>query len=310
MNLQVSELGEWLSAVTENPQGAPLTNGRTAIADILTNLSPIEAVIFAVEHGMRPNLACQVPFPRVGFVISGTLEHVIGASAGRTTRVVQTSSTALFVPADGWNDPHASDHDEVVTLDLVFGKQRLGFALTRWNGDKQTSLGKYAVPRRGPRVGTFILQTLGELALRPQDTETAVHLVHALVSHARDLMQHIQVPAGTRGAAFFEAIREHIEGNYAGRLTRESVADAFEITPNYLSHLFQKEIRTSFNDYVNSIRLEQAKQLLRHYDISIKEVAARCGFADSNYFCRLFRRRTDRSPTEYRMHYHSRAADV
>ena len=40
---------------------------------------------------------------------------------------------------------------------------------------------------------------------------------------------------------------------------------------------------------------------------AIKEIAGRCGFADSNYFCRLFRQKTDRSPSEYRIHYHSRA---
>lgn len=286
---------------------AATTLARTTISDFLARLPEIDRVIYAAERDQRPDLAYQVPFPRVGLVLSGELEHVVGAPSGRTIKLRQTTSTALFVPADGWNDPQWRS-DEVTTLDLLFGKQRLGFALARWNGEEQISIAKYDVPRRGPRIGTFILQALGEAVMHPEDTATPVHLVRALIAHARDLM-HIQVPAATRSAAFFQAIREHVEENYAGKLSRESVAEAFDITPNYLSHLFQKEIKTSFNDYVNMVRLEQAKHLLRHYDMSIKEVATRCGFADSNYFCRLFRQRTDRSPSEYRVHYHSRAQE-
>jgi len=285
--------------------GGSATAARTVIADLLGNLPAIDGVIFAAERDHCPELAYQVPFPRVGLILSGELDHVIGAPAGRTERVAQTSSTALFVPADGWHDPQWRN-EEVTTLDLLFGKQRLGFALARWNGREQVSIAKYDVPRRGPRIGTFILQALGETVLHRDDKATPVHLVRALITHARDLM-NIQIPAATRSAAFFQAIRDYVEQNYSARLSRESVADAFDITPNYLSHLFKKEIGISFNDHVNMVRLEQAKHLLRHYDMSIKEVATRCGFADSNYFCRLFRQRTDRSPSEYRVHYHSRS---
>ncbi|NER06658.1 MAG: helix-turn-helix domain-containing protein [Okeania sp. SIO3C4] len=61
------------------------------------------------------------------------------------------------------------------------------------------------------------------------------------------------------------------------------------------------------HEHLNFVRLEQAKHLLRNYGMTIKEVAANCGFADSNYFCRLFRQKTDRTPSQYRMQYHSKA---
>ena len=60
------------------------------------------------------------------------------------------------------------------------------------------------------------------------------------------------------------------------------------------------------NEYLNYIRLEYAKSLLKEYDLNIKEVALASGFKDSNYFCRIFRKQTERSPTEYRRQYHSK----
>ncbi|PLL72842.1 AraC family transcriptional regulator, partial [Klebsiella pneumoniae] len=42
--------------------------------------------------------------------------------------------------------------------------------------------------------------------------------------------------------------------------------------------------------------------LLRGYDLKVKEIAHNCGFVDSNYFCRVFKRYTERSPSEYRRH--------
>lgn len=39
-----------------------------------------------------------------------------------------------------------------------------------------------------------------------------------------------------------------------------------------------------FNEYLTRVRLEKAKQLLRGYDLKVKEIAHNCGFVDSNYF--------------------------
>ncbi len=279
---------------------------REQIAEVLGRLPAVENVVFATEKEEGTELAYRVPFPRVGFVLSGRLEHLVGAGPSGPARVIQTPNTALFAPADGWNDPQWRPDEPVETFDLLFGKQRLGFSHATWDGRRQISLAKYDVPRRGPRTGTFILQALGELVWRPEDTATPALLVRALVAHARDMMRPPN-PVATRSAAFLQAIRDHIDEHYRARLTREAVAETFDITPNYLSHLFQKEVHLGFNEYLNMVRLEKAKALLRGYDLSIKEIAGRCGFADSNYFCRLFRQKTDRSPSEYRIHYHSRA---
>ncbi|VTM15547.1 Uncharacterized HTH-type transcriptional regulator ypdC [Raoultella terrigena] len=98
------------------------------------------------------------------------------------------------------------------------------------------------------------------------------------------------------------AVQDFLEDNLSQPLTRESVAKRFHITPNYLSHIFQKSGSVGFNEYLTRVRLEKAKKLLRGYDLKVKEIAHNCGFVDSNYFCRVFKRYTERSPSEYRRH--------
>lgn len=135
----------------------------------------------------------------------------------------------------------------------------------------------------------FLLQTLNEMQMQSQEQQTARLIVASLLSHCRDLLGS-QIQTASRSQALFEAIRDYIDERYASALTRESVAQAFYISPNYLSHLFQKTGAIGFNEYLNHTRLEHAKTLLKGYDLKVKEVAHACGFVDSNYFCRLFRK--------------------
>ncbi|WP_368544038.1 helix-turn-helix transcriptional regulator [Enterobacter soli] len=185
-------------------------------------------------------------------------------------------------------------------LSLHFGKQQLTIESRR----EHVLLQQLQVARRGPRTGAFLLQALAELQMQPEEQDTAKLVVLSLLSHCRDLLGS-DIHTDSRSRALFEAVRSYIEENYAASLTRESVAEAFYISPNYLSHLFQKVGSVGFNEYLTKTRLEHARQLLKGYDLKIKDIAIRCGFADSNYFCRLFRKHTERSPSEYRRQYHS-----
>ncbi|MFV8147682.1 AraC family transcriptional regulator, partial [Enterobacter cloacae complex sp.6722787] len=102
-----------------------------------------------------------------------------------------------------------------------------------------------------------------------QEQQTARLIVASLLSHCRDLLGS-QIQTASRSQALFEAIRDYIDERYASALTRESVAQAFYISPNYLSHLFQKTGAIGFNEYLNHTRLEHAKTLLKGYDLKVK----------------------------------------
>jgi AraC-like DNA-binding protein len=272
------------------------------LSPVLEHPAGIRQVYFAGAQHPVPELAYQVDFPRLELVLDGEQMMKWEDEHGNVQTTRMQTGDALFVPAKGWNSPQWQQR--VRTLSFLFGKQQLGFSLLNWDGEHFSSSEKGNVGRRGPRTGAFMLQALNELAWHRQDQPTAKFLVKGLLSHALDLFSS-SVQTVSRSQALFAAIRQYIEEYYREPLTRDSVAKAFYISPNYLSHLFQKSGGIGLNEYLNYVRLEQAKNLLKGYDMKVREVAHACGFVDSNYFCRQFRKSTERSPSEYRRQYRS-----
>lgn len=265
------------------------------LSHIASGITPLQKIWFAGNHSPVPEMAFQVDFPRLEILLEGQLTD---AALGESMQALD----ALYVPAGGWNFPQWQS--PVTTLSILFGKQQLGFSVQQWDGQQLKNMAKQHVARRGPRVGSFLLQTMSEIQMQPQEQQTARLIATSLISHCADLLSR-QIQTASRSQALFDAIREYIDSHFAEPLTRESVAQAFYISPNYLSHLFQKSGVMGFNEYLNHTRLEHARRLLKGYDLKVKEIAHACGFVDSNYFCRLFRKNTDRSPSEYRRQYHS-----
>ncbi len=271
-----------------------------ALAHYARQTHDISEVYFAGNLPAPPPLAYQVHFPRVEMVLIGELDMEVGNTSGIDTRYTLRQGGVLYLPADSWNKPLWNK--PVVTLTVMAGKQSFGMSLLSWDGAQFDSAIKESVLRRGPRIGTFILNAIEELMKQPESQETKRLLISSLLSHILNLIeQPVETPS--KSHALFEAVREHLEQHFHEPLTRESVAENFYVSPNYLSQLFQKEGQLKFNEYLNHVRLERAKYLLLEYDMKVKEVAYRCGFKDSNYFCRVFRNQTERSPSEYRAQY-------
>lgn len=240
-----------------------------------------------------PELAYKVPFPRLEIVLDGELrERGLPLSDSQLTL-----SQVLYVQAGKWTLPEWTG--PASTLSILFGRQKLGFCIQRWDG-KQLHTEKQNVARLGPRVGSYLLLALNEICLQP-DPVTARLVVSALSNHCLEQLVGLEMQV-SRSRDLFLAVQDFLEDNLSQPLTRESVAKRFHITPNYLSHIFQKSGSVGFNEYLTRVRLEKAKKLLRGYDLKVKEIAHNCGFVDSNYFCRVFKRYTERSPSEYRRH--------
>jgi len=257
----------------------------------------LERVYFAGEFPAPPPLAYQVHFSRIEMVLIGELEMEVGSRSGEDTVYHFQRGSVLYLPAESWNKPNWNK--PVITMTILIGKQNFGISLISWDGKQFDSVIKESIPRKGPRTGSFILHAIEELSSHDEDRQTSRQLVRSLFSH---IIYLINNPSCTpsKSHALFEAVKDYLDIHYSDDITRDSVARHFHISPNYLSQLFQKEGVVKFNEYLNHVRLEQAKRLLKRHDFKVKEVATRCGFNNSNYFCRLFKKETECSPIEYR----------
>lgn len=90
-----------------------------------------------------------------------------------------------------------------------------------------------------------------------------------------------------------------IQCHYDSDLSLERVAEEAYISPYYLSHLFQTEIKTTFNDYVQKTRMEAAVQLMKEEKIPISEIARRTGYRDAGYFSKSFKKYYQVTPRKY-----------
>lgn len=90
----------------------------------------------------------------------------------------------------------------------------------------------------------------------------------------------------------------YIEDHFAQPLSLAGVAEHCGISAGYLSRAFSEHVGTSFNDYLNTIRLETAQRMLKEGHHSVKEIAYAVGYHDPNYFSRTFKKFKGVSPTQ------------
>lgn len=91
-------------------------------------------------------------------------------------------------------------------------------------------------------------------------------------------------------------IREH----YQEGLSQEQVATVLDITPEYLSILFSREVGINFSVFLKRFRISHAKRLLKGTDLKVYEIAGAVGYSDPKYFQRVFKEEIGVSPGEYR----------
>jgi len=71
------------------------------------------------------------------------------------------------------------------------------------------------------------------------------------------------------------------------------------MNPIYLGRIFKESTGMKFTDYVNSLRIEEAKKILASSDMSIQKVAHAVGFRDAKYFATRFKAATHQPPSVF-----------
>lgn len=134
----------------------------------------------------------------------------------------------------------------------------------------------------GGLVSSVFYQFAGFLAdsKRRQDMETPVR-----TSRQRQMLeQFIKL-------AINDHAREHLVGYYADKMC---------VTPKYLSKIVKETSGRSVPEWLNELLILDAKNMLRHSDMTIKEISAKLNFPSQSFFFRFFKNHTGQTPTQYR----------
>lgn len=92
----------------------------------------------------------------------------------------------------------------------------------------------------------------------------------------------------------------YIHQNYDAPITLKSMAQYIAMEEHYVSRLFKRKVGESFIHYLQQYRVNKAEVYLRESDMSVGEVGRCVGFANDNYFSKIFKRTTGVTPGEYR----------
>ena len=94
------------------------------------------------------------------------------------------------------------------------------------------------------------------------------------------------------------SVIKYMEQNYTEVDSVKQVADKFSYASNYLSHLFKKYTGLSLKEYMITIKMQKAKELIREGNLTLNEVAEICGYDSVSSFCRLFKKYLDTTVNE------------
>jgi len=123
-----------------------------------------------------------------------------------------------------------------------------------------------------------------------------------LVTCSRHFMQHDAEPMASP-SPMHERVSEivrHINEHYMEELSLHLLADRFYISPYYLSRSFKEATGFAFVEYVNSVRIKEAKKLLETTSMKVNLIARKVGFGSVTHFGRVFRSVTGNAPLHYR----------
>ena len=152
----------------------------------------------------------------------------------------------------------------------------------------------------GERLGRSVYEKQSRLVTEIFSQKTRVNSRNAVERLSRTFISIAEEMTGPRRPRQVRAIQKFLEKNLSKKLTLGAVGKKFGLKEKALDALIRKHCTMAFTDYVASLRIAEAKRLLRSTDLGIGQIARRTGFKDQSYFTKVFKSRLGLTPTEFK----------
>lgn len=147
--------------------------------------------------------------------------------------------------------------------------------------------------------GQHILKAF-EYYSREENQYMIKQLFKVFLELVRDCIDNDKGGNNSRSSNSYKMILRFMRDNCCTNINRKAVAYEFGFSPDYITHLFKKYASFSFNHIMQQYKMEQAAKFLALNKININQVASLCGFSETSYFIKVFRRFYGVTPAEYR----------
>ncbi|MGG1637540.1 response regulator transcription factor [Paenibacillus sp. NRS-1760] len=144
------------------------------------------------------------------------------------------------------------------------------------------------------------LQWLDELLNWQMKYRNLKQIRHVFLQFIEEAAKYIADKRGEKNEGSIEKVKKYIDSHYKENIYLKGIAAEFHMNPVYLGQLFRKNYGVYFNEYVLSLRIEDAKRLLRQTKKRMYEIADLVGFQNADYFAAQFEKLENMTPTDYR----------
>lgn len=133
----------------------------------------------------------------------------------------------------------------------------------------------------------------------PLATQTAVSYLGALVGEVLSVLDLHETKEDNTDMT--KQVLSYCAEHYSDEdISIQKIAEALYISTSYVSKIFNQKLHYSFREYINILRVNHAKKLLKEMDYRIVDVMTECGFKNQSSFNRVFFDACQMSPKQYR----------
>ena len=131
------------------------------------------------------------------------------------------------------------------------------------------------------------------LAESGKNMESAIAYAKKMISQAIEIRDQT---SGNKNRSIFKTAVDFIDSHYMD----EEIANVANVSSNHFSALFSQNMGQTFIEYLTSLRMNKAKELLRCTGMRSSEIAGEIGYKDAHYFSYLFKKTQGMTPSDYR----------
>lgn len=163
-----------------------------------------------------------------------------------------------------------------------------------------TSNGMFRIAaERGGVHPVYIHSISDKFAIRIEKTTNISDLHNLQLMMVTEYCDAVKTLSSKGHSPIVQKAINHINFYFDSSICLKSIAENIHVNPSHLSKKFKKETNTTITEFINRKRIEEAKFLIGQGDNLITDIAILVGFSNHNYFCRVFKKVTSLTPTEY-----------
>ncbi|CQR47145.1 Bifunctional transcriptional activator/DNA repair enzyme AdaA [Paraliobacillus sp. PM-2] len=198
------------------------------------------------------------------------------------------------------NVEHTEKSNSLDSLEYIaLGIEGLSFSLPE---EKETQMGLYTYRGDQEDILFYLNKLLSEIKQNEEDYEVICqNIIEILIIKLRRDKNFTLTKTNTKNLnKSVSLIQHYLNQNYREDISLDSLAEIGHINKFYLAHSFKKDIGISPIEYLQKVRVREAKILLETTNYSIASIAEIVGFSSQSFFTQSFKRFTDKTPSKYR----------